>query len=344
VLALSVLVLCAYLAWLTRADLAYASKSATPVPTTIGQAQEPAADNEHVRLEGAIADLRQVGWLIGQGGVSFRLMPVLGTSGRLWLHLSDDTSSGAPAYDLDFDGRLRRLDRLVFGGELAKYVQALPPLLSVFTAAGIEQEPWLTVTGDSVAVAPGDKITVDERVAGVVLVTLYANDHVTDEASGSAALTAAGLVPRKLVRSAEKSWTFEVAGDKTQARAAIVKADLYSAMAADSINDELVQHQGLRSQLRVTGNALILGQAAPIPADLVVRISAWVKPTLPAGAMVLMVGDEPADHRSLFVLDGLLGLLALLMIWAIARGLRTRGPAAVPLTFKPPRIDETPPE
>jgi hypothetical protein len=270
---------------------------------------------------------------------------VLGSSGRLWIHITDDSRAGPAVYDLGYTGRTRRIAELAFPDELRAYLATLPPqphwVAADALAAAAGGNQLKDVHGDSFTVLADTPIELDERVAGVALVTLYTNDTIKDEAGARAALTAAGFAPAATTAKAtDRSWTFEVpAPDGLPGlRAAISKANLYAAMASDSVADEIVRHAGHWKDVTVDAAArqVKLADGGSFPLASVASLIAYVKPSLPADAELLLVGEKPADFWYLLPLYGLLALVLGLMVWALVRGLRSDGPTALPYSIQAP--------
>jgi hypothetical protein len=348
VLAACVIILCVYLLISLRADFGFAlsGKSAA----SFGDARAAYAagktvpDNTYVTV-GARLDLSHPGWLRGKQAIGYRVAPVLGSSGRLWVQITDDSRAEATVYDLAYTGRTRRIADLAFRDELADYVGHLPLAprwLAPDTLATAAGKTELTdVHGDRLVVTPDTPVELNERVAGVALVTVYQNDVVKDEAGARAALTAAGLTPAAaLARSTDKSWTFEVPAPDglPGVRAALSKASLYAAMASDSVSDEIVSHVGSWKDFVADGTMVKLADGKSFPLSSVANVVAHVKPTLPADAEIVLVGDDPARFWYMLPLYGVLALVLGLMAWALVRALRSDGPTALPLTFKPPEV------
>jgi hypothetical protein len=294
----------------------------------------------------ARADLQAPGWLRGKQAIGYRVMPVLGTSGRLWIHMTDDARSGPAEYDLVYAGRTRQLDDLAFRGELETFVASLPAQprwVDLGTAGATLRD----VHGDALTPTPDTPVQVDQRVAGVALVTAYANDNIKDEASARAALTTAGLAPASaLANKTDRSWTFEVPAPEGLAavRATISRANLYAAMASDSVTEKVVRHVGVWKDVTIdpATRQVKLADGTIVPGDAVANLVAFVPPRVPADAELLLVGERPADFWYVLPLYGVLALVLGLMVWATIRGLRSEGPAALPLTIQPPAMPSDP--
>ena len=354
VLAATVALLCAYMLWTLRADFGYAL--ADKQARDFGDAAAAyrtggsVADNAYVSLSGR-ADLQGPGWLRGKQAIGYRVMPLLGSSGRLWIHVSDDSRAGPPVYDLGYSGRTRRIDDLAFRDELDAYVQTLPAqphwISAEALAGGAGKAQLRDVHGDLLTLAPDTPVELDERVAGVALVTAYPNDTIKDEAGARAALVAAGLTPAaNLARKTDRSWTFEVAAPDglPGVRATISKASLYAAMASDSVSEQIVRHAGSWKDVSYdpAGQQIKLSDGRSVPLSSVASLIARVKPSLPADAAILLTDEKPDDFWYVLPLYGLLVLVLGLMVWATVRALRSDGPMALPLSIKPPELPSEP--
>jgi hypothetical protein len=350
ILAAAVIVLCGYLLITLRHDFAFALRAKDAA--RFGDVREGYAAGKSVPDNAFVAalarpDLANPGWLRGKQAIGYRVASVLGSSGRLWIHITDDSRAGPAVYDLGYTGRTRRIADLAFAEELRAYLATLPPqphwVSADVLASSAGGAQLKDVHGDTVAVTGDTPIELDERVAGVALVTLYTNDTIKNEAGARAALVTAGFQPAATTAKAtDRSWTFEVpAPDGLPGlRAAISKANLYAAMASDSVADEIVRHAGNWKDVTVDTAArqVKLADGGSFPLASVASLIAYVKPTLPADAEILLVGEQPADFWYVLPLYGLLVLVMGLMVWALVRGLRTDGPTALPYSIQAPAM------
>jgi hypothetical protein len=345
VLSLAVLVLCGYTMLRLRHDFAYAL--AGDEPADFGAAAAAYAggkrvpDNGYVTLAGA-PDATAPGWLRGKQATGHRLAPILGTSSRLWLHVTDDVRVGALGYDLGWTGRTRRVSELALADELETYVRRLPPQPRVIAGEALAAgAPTADVHGDALALAPETKVVLDERVPGVALVTVYATDQIKDEGGARAGLIAAGAMPAEgLAARNERSWTFEVAAPEGAAalRAVLSRAGFHAALGAGAVTDKVIHHEATWGQLTAdpATRAVKLPDGRALPAAQIARLTAWVAPTLPADAEILLVGETPKGYWYTLPLFGVLALVAAAMVWAFVRALRREEP--------PTAVPEAPPE
>ncbi len=349
VLAASVILLCGYLLITLRADLVFALASRTP--TDLGDASALHAagkrlpENQLISLR-ARPDLANPGWLRGKQASGHYLMAALGSSGGLWLHLLDDAVTAQPAYDLVYTGRVRSVDDLAFAAELRNYVNSQAPqprwIAPDSLTAGAPGTLARDVHGDTLTLTADTPVELDERVAGVALVTLYTNDKVKDELGARAAITDAGLAPAaETVRTTDRSWTFQVAAPEgiPGVRAAISRGNLYAAMASDSVSEKIIRHAGLWKDVTVdaAGKQLKLANGSAFPLGSLASLVAYVDPVLPDDAQILLAGERPGDYWYIGPLYALLAIVLALMVWALVRGLRNPGDAAGgPLVIQAP--------
>lgn len=324
-MALSVLGLCAYLMITLRADLTYALGG--KAPRDAGEAATALSasalgHNDYVTVR-AVPDRTAPGWLRGRQAIGHRVLPALGTGGKLWLHVTDDVTSGPPAYDERYTGRIRRLDDLAFAAELRAWVTSLPPQPRIVDRASLGQGATARdVHGDALAPGPESSIELDVRIPGVAVVTVYQTEQLADRAAAEAALAAAAGAAISLASSTEASWTFNVPAP--EGRAAL-EAKLAAAKLAPPFvvaEDQLGRTQGQWADLD-----RLLGAVA---AEDVVRLIVFTRPTLPADTLVLLVDDAPGAYWYVPPLYGLLAVFTALMIWALVRALRPEKPPVLP--------------
>lgn len=311
-----------------RHDFAFAGQPEQPADLgrIAGQAT-PLPDNAHVSLVGEV-DARAPARLRGHQDTGYRLAPVLGTAGRVWIHEPGEAIDVAPGYDGRFAGRLRRLDETPFAGELRARVAALPPQPRTVFAAALAAGglPDVDVHGEPLHVTPDARVAVSERVADACRVTIARTESIVSEPTARRALEAAGFTGLKAIDKSDSGYTYEAAGDAAAATTRLRDARLFSADATP----KLVAHEGTAGALRITADAVTLGATA-IPRAAVTHITVYTPSTIPDDASVLQSGDTPARLWYMRPLYGVFALIALLMVWALVVDLRhVREPRADP--------------
>ncbi len=325
-LALSVLGLCVYLVVSLRHDLAFGLGPKTA--KDFGDAAAAYAkgdvvpDNAFVSVHG-VPDFGAPAWLRAKEAVGHRIVPVRGTSGRLWVQIGDRPTQEPIVYDLVWTGRTRQLADLSFGDELRAYVDSLGPQPRYLDPAALAKGmPATDLAGDELAITPETPVEVDERIDDASLVTMYASADVKDAASARAALAkvADSLAPgAQPVRATDVSWTFEVAGSVADVTKAIGARHLYAA----AVEEKDIPHNGAYQDLKIDPAAGVVRFAgAEVPLAHVARVAVVVPASIAKDARILLVGEAPAAYWYVAPLSGLLLVVAALMIWALVRSLR----------------------
>lgn len=276
-------------------------------------------DNAYVTVH-AIPDRGAPGWLRTKNANGHRVVPVLGTSGRLWVSVGDRPKTEPIVYDERYQGRTRRLADLALGDELRAYLADLGPqprfLDPKALATGM---PTADIAGDKLHVSDDTPVRLDERVANTLLITVYSTSTVKDDAAARKVLTDIGLAPAPQLTATELGWTFEVPGTVEQATDAIGKARLY----AVSVEEKIVTWRATWRDLAVdTATGTVRVGPASVPVGQVARVAVLVPMVLGPDATVLMVGETPAAYWYVAPLCALLALFLGLMVWALVRGLK----------------------
>jgi hypothetical protein len=277
----------------------------------------PLPNDAHVTLAGD-PDGRAPARLRGQQDTGRRLAPFIGTAGRVWLNEPGEAIDVEPSYDGRFTGRLRRLDDTPFGDGLRELVAGLPPQPRfVFPDALGSGLPASDVHGEPLGATPESRLVVRERVLGAAVVTVVRTETLLDEQAARRALEAAGLAPIPVGTTDGESWTYEIASDAEPVRAKLREARLFSA----GVEPKLVRHEGTVGAFRVDGDQVVLGDRR-VPRAAVAHVAVYAPATIPADAWVLVSGDTPARLWYMRPLYGVLGVIALLMIWALVVDVR----------------------
>jgi len=334
VLGFSLLGLAVLLAVELRADLVYGLSGETPREIDAQTfASGGASDNEFVSLRGNL-DFTAAGRLRGRQSAGSRVTPVLGTDGRGWVHEPAEALATMPREDNRIVGRVRRLDRLAFADELARFRAEQDPIPRiVFPEALRGSLPLTDALGTTLAAPPDARVVAVEQVAGVALVTVIQTEQIFDGAVAERALVAAGILPAGTspVAADDASWTFEVPAP--EGPAAVVEklraGKIYGATAVAKVT----RHEGTAAQLAVDGSSLSIG-GVRVPLGSLERLIYYVRlPDRPAAeSWVVLAGDSPEAYWYVKFVYGALGLLAVFVAFSLLRWFRdvTRTTAAAP--------------
>jgi hypothetical protein len=331
-LALSVIVFCAYFMFRLRADLVFSR--ADDQPTRLrSTAEATAADPEaHVAVE-AVPDrafLLRVYASDAKDG--HRLAPVLGTGDRLWVMFDGHHWDAANTYDEVYRGRVKRLGDLPFYDDLAGHLasmQRLPrgvKLEAVRGALGSRASELEDIGGDRIRLAADTPVVIGERVAGQAAVTVFRTDVQRDESAWRAALEGIGLLApgADLVDTRNDAWTFVVAApegvDSVEAR--LVAATLFAARAEPYDRT----HRTTWGALRASAAGLSVA-GIEVPWGSITAAAIETPRSAPADARVIVTTEAPGDYWYLIPVYAIFAAIALLFAWALVRALRSNDPA-----------------
>ncbi|MBI4510190.1 MAG: hypothetical protein HY698_11190 [Deltaproteobacteria bacterium] len=327
VLAITVVGLSLYLIIQLRADLVFSLKPRAPL--NLGDAAElhrngrAFPDNEHVAFHAA-PDHSLPMRLPDRLASGSRIVPVLGTAGRLWIHFEAEAHRARIAHNETHAGRLRALDKLGFAEELRAHVKSLQPVPRFVDVRKLfEPGPsFVDVHGDPIHPSAATPVEVQQRIDGVHLVTLYKTDRVKDESEARTLLVTAGLAPSSNAPLATKmSWTFEVpwVGPAQGIHASLAGVKYHGALVQPMVE----HHRTTWQELIVDKEAgLLRVDQKAVPIASVERVSFRIRPTIPTDAAVLIEGQAPRGYWYVPVLLGIMALTSVLMIWSLVRSLR----------------------
>ena len=327
-LALSVVVFCAYFMFRLRADLVFsrADDEPTLLRSTAGAA---AADPEsHVAVEAVPDRAFLLRVFASDAKDGHRLAPVLGTGDRLWIMFEGHHWDAAAAYDEVYRGRVKRLGDLPFYDDLADHLasmQRLPrgvKLDALRAALGSRAAELEDIGGDRIQLAADTPIVIGERVAGRAAVTVFRTDVQRDESAWRAALEGIGLLApgAELASTRNDAWTFEVAApegvDAVEAR--LVAARLFAARAEPYDRS----HRTTWGKLSA-GAAGLSVAGTEVPWGSITAAAVETPRRAPADARVIVTTEAPGDYWYLVPVYAVFAAIALLFAWALVRALRS---------------------
>ncbi len=333
-LALSVLVFCAYFLVRLRSDLVFAHSGPDPVQVKGADGVLAADLDSYVELVAVPDRAATLRVYASDARDGHRLAPVTGSADRVWLLFGGSHWVEAPAYEEKVRGRVKRLSDLPFHEQLAAHLASieLPRALDeqaalAALAGGRGQAPERVqvrdVSGDPVAIVSSTPVTVLERTAATARVTGFATDRHPDEKSWRAALEGAGVLSpgAPLESRTDASWSFLVPAPQgpEPLSARLVGARLFGAR-AEPVDRT---HRAVWSGLRIGGGALIVPGEVPArlaPASIT-SILVEAQRRAPDDARVVVTSDRPDDYWHVTWLYVVLCALALVFAWALWRGL-----------------------
>lgn len=331
VAAAAVVALCAVLMIRLRHDFAFAREGGSPRTVTVEDVVSgKVATNSFVTFTAPADASAAIRAQVSQANPGQRVRPVAGTSDRLWLAEPGDTWGPAP-YDHIVTGRLRAMSDVRFGGPVARALAkgAWPRFV---TGAELARARQASASGGPVALVDGGALTVagDTEVElwlpdpGQAIVVASLGGAHPDVASWTQALATAGVIAPGAA---------PVSSNDTVARWQVQRPDAVASLArqleAAGLGNAWVEPSSARvrakwSELTVTAEGVSAPSraGAPIPWAAIDVAAVWAPRTMPAGARVVITGEEPGDYWYLTPVFIGLALIGLLFTWALVVAVR----------------------
>lgn len=274
-----------------------------------------------VTAEPVVANVVRASTSKGQQGL--RLAPVRGSGERLWMVLPGDGMS--PRSDTgQVRGRLRPLAALPFAPDVEAFLRQHPrPVFAPPAAvrAAFAAGKLRTVSGDEVQPAAQDEVAVDlvDLESCVVVVTF--GERLPDVPTWTQKLVEAGVLLSAQAapqQATEETARFAVVGSPSEVAQRLEKAGLWAAR----VEPVLRSLRGTWGELRTSSaEALRLGEAQ-VPDAQIDLIGVLTARGVPAGAFVLVSGEEPALYWYVRPISYALLAFAALFAWVLVRAIR----------------------
>jgi hypothetical protein len=319
---LGIVVLCVYFILRLGPDRRFGGEDARAV--TLKAAAATTSETErHLTVEGQLLMAHAMRAGKTHADVGLRLVPVRGTSDRVWIALTTDVSE--KPLEGRYTGRLREFSSLPFATALRAQATAHPrPAFATPAAAraAFATGKLTSVAGDALSVADGDRVALDLVVPDAAVILAAINDRMPDAAAWQVALAGAGL-PIKLATPHEsdaqlRQVRFDVAQSVAATNAALEVANLW-ATRVEPVNRHLETTWG-ELKKSAPGALRIADQTIPDAAAPLVGL--YVVRGIPSDARVLIVGEHPEDYWYVMPITIALGIIGLLFAWALVRAVR----------------------
>jgi hypothetical protein len=314
-----VAILCLYLIYRLMPDLGYAREPDAPAKLAM---TAELADNTFVELPLRIERARAIRLRQQAGGLGMRAVPVAGSGDAVWVLMTGDGWAPA-APNAAYAGRVRELDDLPLAEALRDQVRAHPwPAFATLASArgAFAGGALTTVTGETVAVAPGDRVELDVAVPSTAVVVITYSKRLPGLAAWVEAVKAAGVPlagePRDVTDDTAR---LDVAIGADEANQKLIAAGLYARV--EPVNTTLATTWGELAKLGAGAGPIAIAGTSIDPAR-VDLIRVFVDHRIPASARVIVVGELPADYWYVLPLVIGLGVLALLALWALVRAVK----------------------
>lgn len=254
-----------------------------------------------------------------KGTFGLRVAPARGTGERLWLVL-DGNGYSPPALGA-YTGRLRELSALPFAGSIRAFAASHPrPVFASASAvrAGLASGKVATVAGETVTVGAGDKVAFDVVDPTTVTIVAAINDHLPSAQAWTKALTAAGITPKRTVRTTAEQVTFEATGSVPELTTKLQAASLWAARV-----DPVTRHyETTWGALAGSSPAGFTVDGTTIPDGDLDLVGLYVARGIPDGAYALITGEQPADYWYVLPIEIALAVIAVFFAWVLVRAVK----------------------
>lgn len=321
VTSLGVVVLCAYFMLRLGPDRHFAGEPKEPAAVAVADvAAGKVASESYIALDGDPAVANAIRTSKNEGGLGMRITPMRGSGDRVWVALTDGDDKPTLGR---YIGRLRPMDDMPFEEALRSYAAANPrPVFATVDAikAGIGSGEIKTVTGNTVkpadTIGAGYDIIEPARAQIIVTFSGKSQNHgdLLDIKAWEAELAKVGI-PVKHAAADDVAQRDEIL---RQARfeAAMSMADVTAKLEAAKL---WARVEPVVTHTETTWGALKANPAALAGTDLV---GLYVLSGIPSDAQILLVGEQPEDYWHVMPVTIVLGLIALLFLWAFARAVK----------------------
>jgi hypothetical protein len=305
------------------ADREYARASETPRPVALGDVVAGNVDtNSYIQLDAEPLMSHAMRTGVNQGDIGLRVVPVRGTSDKLWLVLDGD-GWVAPATK-GYAGRLRKLSDLPFAGDLRDFVaDRARPLFT--TAAGLRSGQasgkLAAVSGDTIEATDGDRVSFDVVVPDLATIVASFNDRLPDVATWQAALSKAGITPTKVGEPDmfQRNVRFDVAIPVADATAKLATAELF-ATRVDSVTRHYETTWGTVKSS--PAGAITVDAKTSVPDAQLDVVGFYVKRSIPDDAYAVITNEKPEDYWYVMPITIALAAIGFVFAWALVRAIR----------------------
>lgn len=330
-----VLAICVYFLFRLSPDRRFGGEGDKPTAVAVSDILgDRIAPDSFIELEAEPLMAHAIRSVKAKGDAGLRVVPVRGSSDRLWLAVSGD-GWDQPAITNRYTGRLRKLDSMTLGNSVKGYVADHPrPVFATVAAirAGLAANRVRLVTGEDLPVDDSLEVAFDTVEPATSLVIVSFNERLPDARAWGGALRRAQLeykpAPAKDNDEALGQARFEVSVSTEEAIKKLEAAELWAARV-----EPVVRHRtGTWAELKKsTADGLALGGAVA-PDSRVDLVGIFVTRGIPDSAYALVTGEIPQDYWYVLPITIALAVIALLFAWALVRAIRrdllpTRVPA-----------------
>ncbi len=320
-----ILVICVFFLFRLAPDRHFGGESEKPTAVAVSDIlDDRIAPDSYVELEAEPLMSHAIRSIKAKGDAGLRVVPVRGSSDRLWLAISGD-GWDQPAIGSRYIGRLRRLDSMTLSASVKGYLAETPrPVFANVPSirAGLASSKIKLVTGEELSLDDNQQVAFETIEPATSLVVVSFNERLPDMRAWGGALKRANLDSKPATQkdndAALGQGRFEVPFASEEAIKKLESAELWAARV-----EPVVRHRtGTWAELKKSGaDGLALGGAVA-PDNRVDLVGIFVSRGVPDGAYALVTGEVPQDYWYVLPITIALGALALLFAWALVRAIR----------------------
>jgi hypothetical protein len=257
---------------------------------------------------------------VAKGSLGVRVVPVRGTGERVWLAVSGD--GWDPPATGTYVGRLRELSALPFAASVEAFAKDHPRPVFVTPAAlhaGVAANSVQTIGGDTIALAPGDKLAFDVIDPDSSTVIGSLGDKLPTARDWALALVAAGIPANGTPEATRDTVRFHVLAGADAVAPKLEAAKLWGAR----VEPVTTHYETTWSAFATSTGGIPSGKDGKvIPEAQLDLVGAYVARSVPAGALVLLAEERPADYWYVMPVTIALAAIALLFAWALVRAVK----------------------
>lgn len=323
---LGIVILCVVFVLRLNGDRKF-SGGETPEKVSVAAIAEGKVDSDHfiaVDLEPMMSHAIRASR--NKTGVGLRVVPVRGASDKLWLVMSgdgwDQPTTGA------YQGRLERLEDLPFADAVTEYARAHPrPVFAkpASVRAAFASGNVAMVTGDTRAIADGDKVAIDVLDPNTATIVAAVNERFPNAGAWSSALAAAGITASAplapLPGASPDQIRFEVKGPNAvvETTKKLETGELWAARVEPITRHYETTWGALKAS---PANGFTVAANTTIPDEELDLVGFYVARGIPDGAYALITGDRPQQYWYVLPITVVLIIIGLIFAWVFVRAVK----------------------
>jgi hypothetical protein len=255
-----------------------------------------------------------------KGSLGVRVVPMRGTGEHVWLAVSGD-GWDRPANGT-YAGRLRELSALPFAASVEAFAKDHPRPVFVTPAAlhaGAGANSVQTIGGDTISPRAGDKLAFDVVDPDSSTVVGSLGDKLPTARDWAMALVAAGVPANGTPETNRDTVRFHVLAGADAVAPKLEAAKLWGAR----VEPVTTHYETTWSALASSASGIPSGKGGKVIPDAQVDlVGAYVARDVPAGALVLLTEERPAEYWYVLPITIALAAIGLIFAWALVRAVK----------------------